>query len=67
MSLTQRKNLFISGVLALMFALVSVTSAQALNRTQKGAVIGAGVGGIVGGGKGAVAGGIAGAIIGKNS
>ena len=59
--------MFISGVLALMFALVSVTSAHALNRTQKGAIIGAGVGGIVGGGKGAVAGGVAGAIIGKNS
>ena len=67
MSLTRRKNMFISGVLALMVALVSVTSAHALNRTQKGAVIGAGVGGIVGGGKGAVAGGVAGAIIGKNS
>jgi len=67
MSVTQRKNLFISGILALMFAIVSVTSAQAVSRTTKGAIIGAGVGGLIGGGKGAVAGGIAGAIIGKNS
>ena len=67
MSATQRKNLFIFGVLALMFALVSVTSAHALSKTGKGAIIGAGVGGLVGDGKVAVAGGVAGAIIGKNS
>ncbi|AXI56111.1 hypothetical protein SuNHUV7_19760 (plasmid) [Pseudoseohaeicola sp. NH-UV-7] len=67
MSANQRKNLFISGVLALMFALVSVTSAHALSKKGKGAVIGAGVGGLIGGGKGAVAGGVAGAIIGNNS
>ena len=67
MSYTQQKNLFISGILALTFALVSVTSAHALNKTQKGALIGASVGGLIGDGKGAVAGGIAGAIIGKNS
>jgi len=67
MSIIQRKNVIISGALALMVALVSVTSAHALNRTQKGAIIGAGVGAIVGDGKGAIVGGVAGAIIGKNS
>lgn len=67
MFITQRKIVFISGALALMVALASVTSAHALSKTTKGAVIGAGVGGLVGGSKGAVAGGVAGAIIGKNS
>ncbi len=64
---TRRKNLFISGLLALTLATLSVTAAEAKHRATKGALIGAGVGAIVGGGKGAVAGGLAGAIIGDNS
>ena len=67
MSANQRNSLFFSGILALIFAFMSVTSANALSKKGKGAVVGASVGGLVGGGKGAVAGGVAGAIIGKNS